>query len=806
MKQQKPRPTFESIREQVLDILTEESPKLLKTNELSKRIRIKSTDPEYDIVRRALEDLESEGLIFRGPRRRYGRAVPDITVDGRLRMTGRGQWEVVPTESADAALVVDGRSLWTAMHGDTVRAKVTSAAGFGERPKGEVTRVLERANDQIVGTLRHGNRQFYVEPDEKKIHRTIGIRKNRIGTAKVGDKVVIKLHEWNDPYQEPEGTIVRSLGRAGEMSAEIESIALTYRLPHVFPDAVLAEAEAFSEELTPRDLEGRRDLRSYDIFTIDPYDARDFDDAVSIEEHDDGDVTIGVHIADVSHYVREGSALDREAYKRGTSVYLVTGVIPMLPERLSNDLCSLKPNVDRLAYSVLIRLSSRGAIRDYEIVKSVIRSKRRFTYEEALEILESGKGDFARELLALNRMAHHLRDNRRRKGSVDFATTELKFRLDENDHPVEVIPKTATESTRLIEDCMLLANRVVAEYVAKRKFPKKGERGGTLNPFIYRIHDVPPKEKLLELAEFVKSLGYELPVDNIRPKDIQKLIDSARGSDEEQAITEVTLRSMAKAVYSEFNIGHFGLAFEYYTHFTSPIRRYPDLIVHRMLDEYQRLMPVSRRREYQATLGAVADQCSERERAAVEAERASIKIAEVEYLKRHVGDVFEATISGVMPFGLFAEIIQLGIDGLVRVRDLTDDYYYYDERARSFKGRRSKKSYRLGDRVYVRVIRVDELKSEIDMEIIDEKEYRRDVEARPAAPPADHTTTVRSGGERWSGGSSDDNDQKPRSSARVGARGDSGRKQGKRREKGAKAGKKSGGTTRKPKGGRREKK
>lgn len=803
MKETKPQQhTLESIRKKVFEILTEESPNLLKTNELSKRIRIKATDPEHDLVRRALEELESEGLIIRTARRRYGRAVPDITVDGRLRMAKRGQWEVIPKEGGDTGIVVDGRSLWTAMHGDLVRAKVTSAAGFGERPRGEVTQVLERANDLIVGTLRQAHRHFFVEPDDRKLHRTIAVRKNRIGTAKVGDKVAIKLYDWNDPYEEPEGTITRSLGRAGEMNAEIESIALTYRLPYVFPDAVLAEAERFPDVLTPGDLKGRRDLRDYDIFTIDPHDARDFDDAVSIEEHDDGDATIGVHIADVSHYVREGSELDREAYKRGTSVYMVTGVIPMLPERLSNDLCSLKPDVDRLTYSVFIRLSPRGAVRTYEITKSVIRSKRRFTYEEALEVLESGKGDYAHELLALNRMAHRLRENRRRKGSVDFSTTELKFRLDENNYPVEVIPKTATESTRLIEDCMLLANRMVAEYVARRKFPKNGERGGMLNPFIYRIHDVPPKEKLLELAQFVKSLGYELPVDNIQPKDIQKLIDSARGSDEEQAITEVTLRSMAKAVYSELNIGHFGLAFQYYTHFTSPIRRYPDLIVHRMLDEYQHEMPVSRRHEYQATLGGIADQCSERERAAVEAERASIKIAEVEYLKRHVGDVFEATISGVMPFGMFAEIIQLGIDGLVRMRDLTDDYYYFDEKARSFKGRRSKKSYRLGDRVYVRVMRVDELKSEIDMEIIDEEDYRRDLDSAPPTASVRVSKTVPSGSRRRSGGAT---------SAAPGAtsgraKSDSGTQRGKTAAKSPKKKGRTSPATPKPKGARKRKK
>ncbi len=727
----RPPRTVASIREQIITILTDIAPDLMKTNELSKELGIRATDQDYDMVRESLDELESEGVIFRGPRRRYGRAVPEITVEGRLQGSGRGQWLVIPTDAPNDAIAIDNRDLWTALNGDIVRAKMTAPPRGDEKPKGEITRIISRANETVVGTLQHSHRQFFVEPDDRKIHRNVIIRKGRIGVAKVGDKVVVKLYEWNDPYEEPEGTILRVLGRAGEMKAEIESIAQMYRLPFVFPPEVLREADEFPDEISMDDMVGRSDLREADIFTIDPEDARDFDDAISVEEHDDGDITIGVHIADVSHYVKEGSALDREALKRGTSVYLVTGVIPMLPERLSNDLCSLKPGVDRLTYSVFVRLSPRGAIRENRITKSVIRSKRRFTYDEALAVLETGQGDFARELLTINRMAHVLRELRRKKGSVDFSTTELKFKLDENELPVEVIPKTATESTRLIEDCMLLANRVVAEFVAKKKFPKTQERGSTLNPFIYRIHDVPPKEKLLDLAEFVRTLGFNLPTDNIQPKDIQKLIESVRGTDEEDLVTQVTLRSMAKAVYSEHNVGHFGLAFQYYTHFTSPIRRYPDLIVHRMLDEYQAGMPLPRRREFERTMGGIADQCSERERAAVEAERESIKIAQVQYLKRHVGDVFEATIAGVMPYGIFARINTLGIEGFVRIRTITDDYYFYDERSRSFKGRRHKKSYRLGDSVHVRVIRVDEVKSEIDMELIEEQEYHDEMTDGP---------------------------------------------------------------------------
>ncbi len=711
---QQPEFTLETVRAAIIETLDSASPDVLKRNEISKVIGIRATDPAYDMVREALDQMEEEGLIFKTSRRRYGRKTPNVTVEGRLE-NRKGEWVVIPADDPENLYEIEHYNLWTALHGDLVRAKMIVAPRAGERPHGEVTRVIQRANSTVVGTVQQG-RQFYLEPDDRRMHRTFTIRRKDLNGAKAGDKVVLNLFEWNDPYQEPEGSVAQILGRAGEMNAEIASIAAAYHLPHIFPQEVLDQVAAIPAEFTEDDLRDRRDLRQSTIITIDPTDARDFDDAISIEEHEGGEVTLGIHIADVGHYVPEGSALDLEAYRRGTSVYLVTGVIPMLPERLSNELCSLRPHEDRLAYSVFVRLSPRGAIKRYEITKSIINSKRRFTYDEALEVLETGQGDFAHELLAINRIAHVLRAGRRKKGSVDFDRAETRFRLDEDNHPVEVMQKRATESTRLIEDCMLLANRVVAEHIGK-------VRKGTQSPFIYRIHDVPPKEKLLDLASFVKNLGYSIAVDNIQPKDIQRLIDAAKGTDNEDQVTEMTLRSMAKAVYSDFNVGHFGLAFTYYTHFTSPIRRYPDLIVHRMLHEYSRGMSHARRSLYAQNLGGIADHCSERERAAVEAERESIKIAGVEFLKDHVGDVFEATISGVMRFGIFAELKRFGIEGLVHLRSIRDDYYVFDERARALRGRSSRNVYRMGDTIHVRVIRVDDIEAKIDMELIEEGEY-----------------------------------------------------------------------------------
>ena len=709
-----------SVRDQIIAILTELSPQLLKTNELSKHLGIKSDSEEYQLVREILEELQDQNIIFKGPRRRFGRVVPDTTVQGRLKMIDSGRWELIPEGGTKPVLKFDRDEIWTGFDGDVVRARPLSVARSGEIPWGEVTRVVERRTDRIVGTLRQG-RELYLQPDGKKIHRTITIPRRYVRDARIGDKVVVELLEWSDPELDPAGKVVRKIGRAGEMSSEIASLIEQFDVRIEFPEEVIAEAEAYPSKLTARDLEGRRDLREKSIFTIDPYDARDFDDAISIEQHEDGDVTLGIHIADVGHYVPEGSELDREAFQRGTSIYLVTGVIPMLPERLSNDLCSLRPNQDRLAFSVHVRLSPRGAIKKYEIFKSVICSKRRFTYEEALEILESGEGDFSDDLLSINKVVQALRANRRRSGSIDFNTTELKFRLDEEGKPAEVIPKRATESTRLIEDCMLLANRVVAEHIGKFKYLDRRKRGGDRNPFLYRIHDVPPKDKLIDLANFVKQFGYSIPVDNIKPKDLQKLVSEARESEHEQLITEVTLRSMAKAVYSEHNIGHFGLAFPWYTHFTSPIRRYPDLVVHRLLFEYLQGMSTERAIAHSKNVGWIADHSSQRERVAVEAERKSIKVAEVEFLTKHVGDIFEATIISVLPFGMFAELKDLGIQGLIPTRTLNDDHYRYNERKRELVGQRKRRRFRIGNEVSVQVVKVDEVNQEIDLGLVEGK-------------------------------------------------------------------------------------
>jgi ribonuclease R len=469
-------------------------------------------------------------------------------------------------------------------------------------------------------------------------------------------------------------------------------------------DGVIPESE----------IRSRLDYRKTLCFTIDPEDANDFDDAVSYEDLGSGRVRLGVHIADVSHYVKPGSALDAEAMERSTSVYLVNEVVPMLPERLSNDLCSLRPHVDRLTYSVLMDLDGEGNVQEYKIAESVIRSARRFSYEEVEQILQQRRGEYTETLLPLFALTQVLLKNRRRRGSIDFDAPEAKFRFDMHGLPSQIVTKVRLGAHRLIEECMLLANKTVSMHIGRTR------KGGDTEPFIYRVHDVPDPSRLRDLANFVKQFGYSLNVtQGVTARALQKLLDKVEGTDVEYLINEVVLRSMAKAVYSDRNIGHYGLGFPYYTHFTSPIRRYPDLAVHRLLKEYAEGLSQRRRAGLAESLPDICRWASERERRAADAERASVKVMQAEYMKRHVGDEFEGVIGGVTDFGLFVEINDLLVEGLVRVRDLADDYYLYDEKHYALRGRSRGRIYRLGDRVRVRVLAVRPEEREIDFQLVD---------------------------------------------------------------------------------------
>ncbi|MBI3006554.1 MAG: ribonuclease R [Ignavibacteriales bacterium] len=699
-----------------------------KSKELARRLGIRS-DADYLSLKQALRILQDKQQVSRVKGKQYSHLFVPQTVTGKLGLTRQGSGFVV-MEKTGEEIFISPRDLGLASHGDTVEvslfAQSSKRKDTGAKREGEVIRVVQRARETLVGTLERGGNAYTVIPDDSKFGKDIFVPKEAIGKANVGDKVVVGIQSWGKGHFNPEGAIVEVLGKAGEVSAEILSVAREFNLPMSFPDEVIEESDRIGVEIPESEIHKRLDFRKDICFTIDPEDAKDFDDAVSLKTLPAGNYWLGVHIADISYYVTEGSALDAEALKRGTSVYFPNGVIPMLPERLSNLLCSLRPDEDKLTYSVFMEVTPKGVVRDYQIRQTVIRSKRRFTYEEVQDILDkkkaSGETGLDEIVLKMYDLSSTLTKKRMKEGSIDFESAEAKFRFDAEGKPSEIIKKIRAESNRLVEEFMLLANRVVAKHIG---FAKKEEHQ---KPFLYRVHDSPDPERIRELAAFVAKFGYKLNVDGgVVSSDLQKLLEQVRGSEVENVINEVALRTMAKAIYSERNIGHYGLAFDYYSHFTSPIRRYPDLVVHRLLKSYEGSLSMEEREGYRERLPFVAKQSSEMERRAMEAERAAVKVIQVEYMKRHVGDEFHAVVSGVTRYGLFIEVNDLLVEGMVHVRDMEDDYYMYDEKHYALVGRHTGKKYRLGDSVYVKVVRVNPEERQIDfvLRTIKEEKHRQ---------------------------------------------------------------------------------
>lgn len=681
-----------------------------KSRDIAKMLTI-TEEHEYISLKSFLHSLVDEEFLIRSGKRYMLNRVPKSNkIIGTLQITHGGFGFVIPKDSKIRDIFIATRNLNTAFNGDTVEV-ILFANQKGKNLEGQITAIIKRKKDEIVGTLQKANSFYFLKPDDRDLHRDIYISKNNLYGAKTGDKVIVGKIKWESTDLNPEGEIVELIGKSGSGDTELISLAHDFNLQYRFSEKALKEADQITENISPDELIGRIDYRERSVFTIDPGDAKDFDDALSIEIIENDNYSVGIHIADVSNYVNYRTNLDKEAFTRGNSVYLVGKVIPMLPEKLSNNICSLVPHKDRCTYSVIVELTKRGKIVNYKIDKTIIKSKRRFTYEEVQDIIDNQKGDFAKELLLLNSLAQTLRKKRLREGSIDFFSPEVKFELDENGTPIKIYKKETQQSNMLVEEFMLLANKLVASHIASPE-------GGNIKPFVYRVHDLPDNEKILEFAKFVKSLGYSFdPNAASKSNQFQLLMLSVKGTEEEAVINELAIRSMAKAVYSIHNIGHYGLGFKYYTHFTSPIRRYSDLMVHRLL--YQYLKKKGNFKYSNEELDVISDHLSITERNAVEAERKSVKLKQIEYLQNHIGEEFHAIISGVTYFGIFVKITSILAEGLVKIRDLENDSYIYDEKKYALVGKANKKQYRLGDKVNVKLIRVDIEKSEVDFIILE---------------------------------------------------------------------------------------
>ncbi len=642
----------------------------------------------------------------------------NVTATGTFVRLRNGKNSVI-TDGDEQAIFVAERNSMHALNGDRVAVSI-AAHVRGREPEAIVTEILEKKDQTFIGTLHVDKNVATLSPDSRYLATDIIIPRAKLRGATTGDKVVARITDWNDNYECPRGEVVDVLGKAGENNAEIHAILAEFGLPYKYPQAVEKAADKIGAGITPEEIAKREDMRGVTTFTIDPKDAKDFDDALSIRRLPNGNYEIGVHIADVTHYVQPDTIIDREARDRATSVYLVDRVVPMLPEHLSNGICSLRPNEEKLTFSAIFEMDDKGRVLNSRLGRTVIESDRRFTYEEAQEVIETGKGDYAEEILTLDRLAKTLRAERYENGSVEFDRLEVRFDIDENGHPTGVYFKESKDANKLIEEFMLLANRTVAEFVGKVEGKKKAKA------FVYRVHDMPDPGKLTDLANLSKTFGYKVRTTGT-PRDVNRSINrmllDVKGKGEENFLSTLAIRSMAKAVYTTENIGHYGLGFDHYTHFTSPIRRYPDMMVHRLLDRYLRGGRT-------VSVDKLEDQCkhsSDQEQLAANAERASIKYKQVEYMNDHLGEVYTGVISGVTEWGLYVELDDNKCEGLVPVRDLADDYYDFDEKNFCLVGRRHNNRYRLGDNVKVQVARCNLDRKQLDFVIVDEKNPPRNL-------------------------------------------------------------------------------
>lgn len=728
-KQESKKLTAKTLRQEVVNYINRQKNGTFNYKQVAFAIGA-DTPAAHRAVAMLLAGMAFDGdLIETSPGKYKAPARSNVTTGVFVRRSN-GKNSVVTDEDGETLFVAERNSMH-ALNGDKVKV-IVAARRKGVEPEAEVMEIIEAKDQTFIGTLKVEKQYAFLQTDSKYLATDILIPKKRLKGGATGDKAVVRITSWPDDAKNPIGEIIDILGKTGENTTEMHAILAEYGLPYRYPKNVEEAAARIDAGITDEVVASRLDMRDVTTFTIDPKDAKDFDDALSFRVLPNGHYEVGVHIADVTHYVQPDTLLDKEARTRATSVYLVDRVVPMLPEHLSNGICSLRPDEDKLTFSCIFEMDDNAKVYSSKIARTVTRSNRRFTYDEAQNVIESGHGDYAREILALDAMAKVLRAQRYENGSVEFDRAEVKFEIDEQGHPVSTYFKESKDANKLIEEFMLLANKTVATFIGKPQGHKRAKA------FVYRVHDMPDPGKLADLSKIARAFGYKVKESGSARevnRSINRMLAEVKGKGEENFLSTLAIRSMAKAVYTTGNIGHYGLGFDFYTHFTSPIRRYPDMMVHRLLDRY---MNGGR----SVNVAKLEEQCkhsSDMEQLASNAERSSIKYKQVEYMGDHLGETFDGVISGVTEWGLYVELNENLCEGLVPVRDLADDYYDFDERNYCLIGRRHNVRYRLGDEVKVRVARTSLERKQLDFVLVDDRGRRpgeddmgKDVTARQA--------------------------------------------------------------------------